>query len=155
MLSLATARERYEKHVEPDYLVVQEHERCINSLILHAIENEEPCAFYEVPLHLWGPWPTYNVDEMTIELLARARDLGYMARIVSLNPPTIRLSGWAGANTTNRGIRKQRTSARVPPRSSYVTATKRPVARRTPARVDPVPRGALSRRLHDNLQRFK
>lgn len=149
MQSISTARAQWAESTKPDQLLMHEQERRLGENVKLAIEDGRHSVRYEVPWLLHGPWPVFNVDEVTLELIRRARNKGYRVKMLRRAPPTIEVSGWAPHNKSRYHAETEVYSA---PKESRTTRKKAAAA--PEVTVKDAQRGVVSSRLRQRLARL-
>jgi len=95
MLPVVAAKNAWMKTTEPDRQLMEEHEKRLGRCMQASIDSGHEYLEYEIPWVLYGPWPVFDVNEVCLELMKRARRKGYCVQLQSLSPPCIKVSGWA------------------------------------------------------------
>jgi len=157
MQSISQARERWSETNKPDQLLMDEHESLLGEAIKNAIDEGHHHVAYEIPWLLNGPWPIFNVDEVTIELIRRARLKGYHVRMTNRNPPILHISGWAANLKTryynaNVVAHRHTTTAAAGKRGGGGGRKKSAAPEVT---LNDVKRGVISSRLRQRLQKLQ
>lgn len=169
MIPLHKAKRSYEQTLEPDLLLMDELTRRMGAVVDEAVRNGDKYALFDVPTQMYGIYPPYSVDEVTVYLVRIARSHGYRTRIARnhrYNTYTIRLSGWVDSEsslearimrkngcTTNSNYDKPASSSLPSRRNrSTVTIEEEECDERSLTRL--AARGGLSKRLRERMKRF-
>lgn len=153
MLSINEARRKYSDVSAPDRLLIEEHQRQLGRHVVVAIDEGHESTRYEVPWMIAGPWPLYNVDEVTMHLIQYARSLGYNVRLVHREPNIIELWGWAKSLSNPAAITNSSGNVTAGKRKSTSTTSRsKPSPKIT---INDAKRGVLSSRLRQRVARLK
>lgn len=93
-LSLIHCKAKFFEVTTEERKVRREHERLLQAHLDEAIEKGKREAFYVVPDVLIGPYPLYDVGEITLWLLKKCRRGKLKIELISPNPPTLHIWGW-------------------------------------------------------------
>ena len=156
MQSASQARAKWGEMNRPDQLLMTEHEFQLGQAINCAIEECASHVVYEIPWLLNGPWPVFNVEEVALELIHRARNKGYRVRMLKRAPPTIEVSGWVPHNKSRYSeSHAAQHSAQHSAAQHSASAQRRPRKRATPEiTLNDARRGVVSSRLRQRLERL-
>lgn len=148
MLSLTEAKRKFFDATAPDRLLMEEHQRQLGRHIVMAIDEGKSAAYYEVPWLVQGPFPLFDVDEVTVALMKHARSLGYKVSLIHRQPNVLEISGWAGepaSAAADKPPAKRAAPKKAPPKKQ---------GKKINVTMNDVKRGTLSQRLRQRQQRF-
>jgi len=95
-LSLTHAKAKFFEVTGAERMVQLEHQKLLAAHIDDCIEKGKREAHYVVPEILTGPFPTFDVTEITLWLLKKCRRGGLQAKLMAVQPSyVICVYGWA------------------------------------------------------------
>jgi hypothetical protein len=94
-LSLTQAKAKFFQATSDERAVQLEHKKLLVAHVDECIAKGKKEAYYIVPEVLTGPFPLFNVAEVALWLVRQSRKGGMDAKLLAVEPYTIRLRGWA------------------------------------------------------------
>jgi hypothetical protein len=95
MSGLDLATSMYEESTRSDSLLRDKHWMMCWEAIQAAIRKRHSFLLYEVPAHVYGPYPPQDTSEIVTYLLTECREQNFKVNLVDPAGNVIRISGWA------------------------------------------------------------